>query len=81
MSDEELAVTYRHDNTSNVDVAVYDGQDIATIEATDSGALVLYGGGRQERTREFESREAAKIWIAENADDLGDPDWVPAEPE
>jgi hypothetical protein len=81
MSDEGLAVSYRHDDRSNLDVAVYDGQDIATIEATDSGVLVTYGGARQQGTREFESSEAAKIWIAEHADDLGDPDWVPAEPE
>jgi hypothetical protein len=73
MSDDELPVTYRHNDKSGVDVAVHNGQDIATIEATDSGALVAYG----ERTREFESIEAAKIWIAEHADDLGgggDPD-------
>ena len=75
MSDEELVVTYRRDDESGVDVAVYDGQDIATIEATESGALVAYGGVRRERTREFESTEAAKIWIAEHADDLSDPDW------
>ena len=81
MSDDELAVTYRHDDKADVDVAMYDGQDIATIEATDSGALVAYGGARQERTREFDSRHAAEIWIAENAADLSDPDWVPAEPE
>ena len=75
MSDEELTVTYRHNDKSGLDVAVYDGQDIATIEATDSGALVGYGGVRQQRTREFESCEAAKIWIAEHAADLSDPDW------
>jgi hypothetical protein len=81
MSDDELAVTYRHDNKSDVDIAMYDGQDIATVAATDSGALVAYGGAGEERTREFESRQAAEIWIAENADNLGDPNWVPAEPE
>jgi hypothetical protein len=81
MSSDELAVTYRHDDKSDVDVAVYDGQDIATIEASDSGALVAYGGIGQKRTREFEDRDAAKIWIAENAANLGDPDWVPAEPD
>ncbi|MBV9356369.1 MAG: hypothetical protein JO023_12675, partial [Chloroflexi bacterium] len=48
MSDDELAVTYRHDNKTDVDIARYDGQDIATVAATDSGALVTYGGAGQE---------------------------------
>jgi hypothetical protein len=66
----ELPVTYRHNDQLNVDVAIYDGQDIATIEATASGARVTYGAVHRERTREFESIEAARIWIAEHADDL-----------
>jgi hypothetical protein len=51
VSDDELPVTYRHDDESDMDVAVYDGQDIAAIEATESGALVAYGGVGEERTR------------------------------
>jgi hypothetical protein len=70
MSDDELTVTYRHNNQLNVDVAMYDGEDIATLEAMESGVRVTYGTMRQKRTREFESIEAAKIWIVEHTDDL-----------
>jgi hypothetical protein len=73
---DELSVTNRHDTDRDVDVAEYDGQDIATIEFGDSGVVVAYGGARQERTRDFDSPEAARIWIAEHADDLVDPDAI-----
>jgi hypothetical protein len=73
---DELSVTYRHDTDRDVDIAEYDGQDIATIEPTTSGVIVAYGGSRQERTRQFDSPEAARMWIAVHADDLADPDAI-----
>jgi hypothetical protein len=51
MPETEPPVTYRHDDDRNVDVAEYDAQDIASIEAVERGeVLVFFGGARQERS-------------------------------